>query len=158
MNGIYLNVKPNEKITATILSTLFLTGDRNTRNHIAYHGYISSLKGAYKKATNIRKELSINSLFVLISSFLNLFQNMYIREGINKIVENLIKIDTRNKNVPVKYFLFKKRKNEKRAKNIITISLCPLTSVSIITNGFKPKKIKDSVFLNFFQIKKSVNR
>ena len=67
-------------------------------------------------------------------------------------VTYLIKIE-KIKNIKAKNSLFlDKRKKEKSTKNIITISLCPLTNVSITTKGFKANKASDNIFLDNFQI------
>ena len=74
------------------------------------------------------------------------------------MVEYFIKIERIKNIVPKNIFFLAKRKKERSTKKIITISLWPLTNVSIITSGLRANKIRGIIFFDSFQTRKTVRK
>ena len=87
-----------------------------------------------------------------------LFNNAYIKTGSSNMVAYLIKIERIKKINASNILFFIKRKKEKSAKNIITISLWLLTIVSSITSGLRAKIEVEIKFFDIFQIINTVPR
>jgi hypothetical protein len=112
---------------------------KNTNTHIKYHGYNSSRNGDRRKIINIEKEHQKNIFFQFIFLPDTFCMNTYIKIGNRKNVAYFISIDIiKNKKANI-FFFFPKRKKAYNARNIITMSLCALTNVSIITSGLNEK-------------------
>ena len=73
--------------------------------------------------------------------------------GTRAIVVYFTKIERMKNKTPKNIFFLVKRKKDKRTRKIITISLCPLTKLSIIANGLKANKTTETIFFDNFQIK-----
>ena len=73
--------------------------------------------------------------------------------GTRTIVVYFTKIERMKNKTPKNIFFLVKRKKDKRTRKIIAISLCPLTKLSITTNGLRANKTTGTIFLDNFQIR-----
>src|SRR3989338_11077210 len=94
MKGTYLKSKNSVRTKDNPRKNFLWVRDAKMKNHIAYHGYISSLMKDKKKTSIIEHEADVNILSQFIFRFRRLRYSKYAYSGRRNTVAYLISIDT----------------------------------------------------------------